>query len=323
MANENLAKVLQFRDATRTQAKACIVIEGLSGKGKSGLALLMGYMLADKDWTKEFAVDTENKSLDLYTGLRLNTGETVAPFKKVDLLPSHGYAPSNYLLCKENAINAGAKVIINDSITHMWQMAGGVLQQVTALEQANKNVNKYTAWGQKAIIEEKNAIYDVVRDSRIHVISTVRIKEKHEVVKDADGKTAIQSLGEQEIFMPDFKYEPDLVLRMVSPGSAKGTPPAAEVIKTRYAIFEVGETYSFTEDLLGQLKAYLEEGADPAELLEAQRLELVKVANEILNSNPSKATMFPILKKDFGLEDMKLADMTLDQVRMILGILVN
>ena len=34
-----------FRDATRTQAKASILIEGLSGSGKSGLALLLGYQV--------------------------------------------------------------------------------------------------------------------------------------------------------------------------------------------------------------------------------------------------------------------------------------
>ena len=323
MANQQLAKVLQFRDATRTQAKACIVIEGLSGSGKTGLALLIGKVLADDTWSKVFATDTENKSMDLYTGLRLHTGETVTPFKKLDLLPSHGYAPTNYLICKENAINAGAKAFINDSITHMWQMEGGVLQRVSEIEKATKGVNKYTAWGTDEIVAEKNAIYSVVRDSRIHVISTVRIKEKHEVTKDADGKTVIQSLGEQELFMPDFKYEPDLVLRMVQPGSAKGTPPAATVIKTRYAIFEVNETYSFTNELLQQLKAYLAEGADPAELLERQRQELIAATTDILNSDPSKATMFPILKEQQGVKDIALVDLSLEKLRTLIGILLS
>ena len=322
MANQDLAKVLQHRDATRTQAKACIVIEGLSGTGKSGLALTIGHALAGGDWKKVFATDTENKSLDLFTGIRLHNGELVTPFKKLDLLPSHGYAPTNYLICKENAINAKGLVCINDSITHMWQMAGGILQRVSALEAANRNVNKFTAWGTNEIIEEKNAVYDVVRDSRIHVISTVRIKEKHEMAKDGD-KTVIKSLGEQQIFMPDFKYEPDLVLRMVKPGSGKGTPPVAEIIKSRYVIFEAGETYSFTDELIQQLKSYLKDGADPAVLMEQQRLELIQATTEILNSNPSKATMFPILKEQLGLKDTPLVDLPLDKVRTLLGILIN
>ena len=321
MANQDMSKLLQFRDATRTQAKACILIEGLPGHGKSGLALAIGKILAGGDWKKVFAVDTENKSLDLFEGLQLHTGDKITPFKKLDLLPHHGYAPTNYLTCKENAIRAGAEAMINDSITHMWQAEGGVLQRVSEIQR--KGGNQYTAWGDTTVVEEKNSIVKVVRDARIHIISTVRIKEKHEIVKDAEGKSSVKSLGEQEIFMPDFKYEPDLVLRMVSPGLSNGTAPVAEVIKSRYAIYAVGEEYSFTESLINQLKEYLEEGADPAELMEKQRIELIQTTKEILDSNPSKQTMFPILKEQLGFKDVPLTDLTLDTIRTLLGILIN
>ena len=89
MANENV--IPQWRDAVRQQAKASIVIEGLSGTGKSGLALAMANILSDKDWDAVFAVDTENKSLDLFQGLTLHFGETIPTFKKLDLLPLNGY----------------------------------------------------------------------------------------------------------------------------------------------------------------------------------------------------------------------------------------
>ena len=61
MANQSLNGVLSFRDATRQQAKASILIEGLSGRGKSGLALLLGHALAGKDWSKVYAVDIERR----------------------------------------------------------------------------------------------------------------------------------------------------------------------------------------------------------------------------------------------------------------------
>lgn len=317
-----LQDVLNFRDATRTAAKASIVIQGLSGTGKSGLALVLAHALADKDWQKVFAVDTENRSLDLFEGLQAHTGDKIAPFKKLDLLASYGYAPTNYLICKENAINAGAEVIINDSITHMWTMKGGVLDRVTALEKANRSVNKFSAWGTDEIIDEKQAIYDVARDSRIHIISTIRVKEKHEMVT-IDGKTKVQSLGEQQIFMPDFKYEPDLVLSMVRPGDSMGTPPAAEVIKSRYNILQQGATYSFTPELIRQIVEYLKEGTDPAELQEQQRLDYVEAISNILDTDLSKQTMFPVLKEQIGVKDTKLADLPLDKVRTLLGMLIN
>ena len=257
MANSSLSGVLNFRDATRQQAKASILIEGLSGRGKSGLALLLGYALSGKDWTKIFAVDTENKSLDLFEGINMSNGAKCEPFKKVDLLPAHGFAPSNYLLCKENAIAAGGEVIINDSITHMWQQEGGVLDLVSNIQMKDsKRYNNYTAWGAPEVKAEKQAIYNVVRDSRIHVISTVRVKEKFEINSDH----TLTSLGEQEQQMPDLKYEPDLVLHMLKAGAMNGTPPTAKVIKSRYAILQEGEVYQFTDAIIDSLIDYLHKG---------------------------------------------------------------
>lgn len=318
MANNNLNSVLQHRDATRMQSKACILIEGLSGSGKSGLALLLGYYFAKQDWQKVFSTDTENKSQDLFEGLRMSTGVKCEPFKKVDLLASYGYAPSNYLICKENAKKAGALVCINDSISHMWQMKGGVLSRVTAIEKENSKVNKFSAWGTPEILEEKDAIYDVTRDSAIHIISTVRLKEKFEQV---DGK--IKSLGEQQIFMPDFKFEPDLVLRMVQAGTTLGGAPVAEVTKSRYDTLVEGETYAFTESLILQLVEYLEQGTDPAILQEKQRVDYIAAITEILNTNVSKQTMFPILKDQIGCKDLSLTDLPLIKVRTLLGMLIN
>ena len=69
-----------WHNAQRMQSKASIVIEGLSGTGKSGLALLIARALADS-WDKVFAVDTENRSLDLFEGLTLSDGTACEPFK--------------------------------------------------------------------------------------------------------------------------------------------------------------------------------------------------------------------------------------------------
>lgn len=319
MANSNLSGVLSFRDATRQQAKASILIEGLTGRGKSGLALLLGYALSGKDWTKIYAVDTENKSLDLFEGLTLSTGNKCAPFKKVDLLPAHGYAPTNYLLCKENAIKAGGTVVINDSITHMWQQEGGVLDLVAQVQQKDsKRYNNYTAWGAPEVKTEKQAIYSVIRDSRIHVISTVRVKEKFEINADH----TLTSLGEQEQQMPDLKYEPDLVLHMLKAGAANGTAPTVKVIKSRYAVLQEGEVYQFTDAIIQSLVDYLKEGTDPAELLEKQRQDYIATIKKILDEDVSKQTMFPILKEQQGHKDTKLTDLPLDVLQTLLGILL-
>lgn len=308
-----------FRDATRAQAKASILIEGLSGKGKSGLALLIAYALTN-DWSKVYALDTENKSLDLFQGVNSSLGVPYGTFKKFDLTPytPGAYAPSNYLGARDAAIAAGAEAFINDSLTHMWTMTGGVLDLVTAA-QANMR-NQAAAWGDEKVVEEKQKIYATARDSRIHVISTVRIKEKIGMESE-DGKTKVVSLGDQQIMMPDFKYEPDLVLRMVHAGNQNGTPPRARVIKSRYAIFADDTEYDFTEALLKDLVKYLGEGVDPAELLERQRLEIIAEITQLLDADVSKKTMFPMLKEQQGVKDVRLKDMELPVLRTLLGIL--
>ena len=76
--------VNKFRKVERQKVKASIMIEGLQGTGKSGLALAIAKVLS-KDWSKIYAIDTENQSLDLFDGIKLSTGEEVKDFNKVDL----------------------------------------------------------------------------------------------------------------------------------------------------------------------------------------------------------------------------------------------
>lgn len=322
MANKNMASVLEFRDSTRQQAKASILIEGLSGRGKSGLALLLAHALAGNDWNKVYATDTENKSLDLFDGLQMSSGVACTKFKKVDLLPAHGYSPTNYLLCKDNAVKAGALAYINDSITHMWQQQGGVLDLVAKAQSNNTRLNNYTAWGTDEVKVEKQAIYATIRDARIHVISTVRVKEKFEMVPGTSGKMELNSLGEQEMQMPDLKYEPDLVLQAIKPGAMNGTPPRAKVIKSRYAVLQEGETYEFNPTIVQTLVDYLNSGTDPKELLEKQRVNYVQTIQDILDKDASKRTMFPMLKEQQGHKETKLTDMPLDVLQTLLGILL-
>ena len=319
--NDPMDEVLKYRDSTRQQAKASILIEGLTGKGKSGLALLLAKAFA-KDLQKVYAVDTENKSLDLFEGIRFSDGTLCTPFKKVDLLSNLGYSPTKYLKCKENAIASGGLAFIADSITHMWQREGGVLDLVEAVKKASTNSNQWAAWGDPNIVKEKQAIYNTVRDSRIHVICTVRVKEKHEMVTNSDGSKTLQSLGEQELQMPDLKYEPDLVLRMVKAGNTRGDAPIAMVIKSRYVILEEGIEYSFTDPLIASIVEYLEQGTDPAELLERQRQDYIATITGVLDKDVGKKTLFPVLKEQQGFKDTKLTDLPLDVLQTLLGIML-
>lgn len=297
-----------FRKATRQKSKASIMIEGLQGSGKSGLALLIARALVD-DWDKVYAIDTENKSLDLFEGIKMNTGEVFGEFNKVDLTVEDGYAPTNYLALRDAAIKEGAEVVVMDSISHMWNRKGGLLDSVA--EAQASGLDNYRSWGTDKNRKEKESLTDIVRCSEAHMITTVRVKEKFGMEFDeTKGKSKVVSLGEQQIQQDGLKYEPDLVLRMINPGNMDGTNPRVLVIKSRYAIFVKDMEYDITSELLGQLRAYLDEGEDPEKILEAQRQGVIEQVKAYCNTSARKS-VWKSLKESSGftgkLEEMPLA----------------
>ena len=307
--------IFQFNTAKRQKAKASIVIEGLSGSGKSGLALLIGEALAS-DPSKVYAVDTENKSLNLYDGIRSSSGTDFGGFQVFDFTPEIGFKPSNYLAAREAAVSAGAEVLIQDSISHAWAYKGGVLDMVSELKQSNQRYQRdsYAAWGDEAVVKEKNMLNQMIRDARVHVISTVRVKERLEYDRDAAGRASLVSLGETQIMQADLKYEPDLVLTTLEPGTVTETTvkyPKVKITKSRYPIFEVGQIYEMTPELINQLKVYLEEGADPQALLDQQKAEYVRGVGEWLDAHQKMVPIWNQLKKDAGYENVKLTELPL------------
>lgn len=315
--------LFQFQEATREQSKASILIEGLSGKGKSGLALLLGYYLAGEDWTKVFDIDTENNSVNLFAGINSSAGVPFGQFKHGNFTPDMKYKPTNYLEFKEAALAAGADVVINDSISHAWSYEGGILDRIAELKKQNKRYEKdsYAVWGDDEIMDEKQKLFQLFRDHRCHMIATVRVKEKMEYqFNESKGKNEMVSLGEQEIMQADVKYEPDLVLHMVEPGRAYGDKvvhPKARIVKSRYVIFQEGEVYEFSPSLCKDLVAYLNEGTSPAEIMEKQRQEYIANITEFLDTHQSKVNVWNVIKEDAGHKDTPLAELPLDVIKTL------
>lgn len=309
--------IFKFEDAERLQCRASIMIEGLPGKGKSGLALMLGFYLAGGDWTKVFDIDTENKSVNLFRDIPFTTGGTVGRFKVGQLTEDVGYKPSNYLAYRKVATQMGAVVVIEDSISHAWQYKGGLLDMVNEAKEKTKNkADKYAAWGDETVMAEKNKLLSMIRDPEVHVITTVRVKEKLDY-EEVEGKKKLVSLGDQQIMQADLKYEPDLVLSMIRPGHGNNQYPKVMCTKTRYAIFEQDQEYEITPELCLQLKAYLEEGADPAVLLEQQRQEYITAIAAHLDAHPNKRAIWGVMKDDSGYTDMKLADIPLVGIKKL------
>jgi hypothetical protein len=316
--------IFTTKKVQRKQAKASIAIDGLPGSGKSGLALMLGKALANNDWTKVAAIDTESSSLNLFDGITANDGELFENFQIGDFTPDIGYKPSHYEAFKEAAIEGGADVVIFDSLTHAWMARGGVLD---ILNKVKKTTNdSYAAWGDPEVVREKTLLLELLRDSRVHTISTVRVKEKMEYIEGESGKRKLSSLGDQQIMQADMKYEPDLVLSMISPGKNRSgliKHPVAIVDKSRYAIFDEEQEYEFTPQLCEQLREYLNEGTSPEELLAQQHKEFVENVTAYLDANQNKVNIWKLVKEQNGFEDTKLADIPLPDLKTMFTQLIT
>lgn len=298
----------KFRKATRQKVKACIMIEGLAGTGKSGLALAIAHALANKEWDKVFAIDAENQSLDLFEQHKLHTGEPVGAFNKADIDAVQGYAPSKYDTLRQEAIEAGAEVLIIDSMSHMWNREGGLLDRVSALSKSASG-RDFNAWQTPEIVKEKTLIFDLLRSNKVHTISTVRNKEKFSMERnDTTNKNEVVSLGEQQVQQEGLKYEPDLVLRMESAGTDGGQAPKAKVLKSRYTPFKLDETYEFNQATLDVLVDYLSKGVDPQVLEDKQKEELIKEIKDFGRSSKMNMSLWKATKKDAGHEETSIED---------------
>ena len=314
--------------AERVKLKASILVDALSGNGKSGFALQAAYYLGGEDFNKIGAVDTENNSLPLYLGKKMPDGTVYESFIYYPLDKYTGFTPSNYLACRQDAVhNQGCTAFINDSLSHAWNGKDGVLDLVSQANAAQKTYAKnFTGWNDPTVIEEKTNLIEMVRSRDCHVISTGRVKKEYaieSVVDENTGrvKTNIEAKGLGIIQEATLEYEPDLVVRLIQPGS-ETSYPIGEITKTRYDLFKKGETYEFTPKVWRDLKAWLEEGADADKIFEEQRQDYIKDCKELLDQNPMKRPIWQVKKEDLGYKDIKLDDLPLDALKLLYATII-
>lgn len=313
----------KVRNAVRMKKKASIMLEGLSGRGKTGLALALAYYLSGKNWEKVGFIDTENGSAELFIGLKLFTEDTVGSFKYIPLMEEDGYSPENYKACIDALIREGCTSIVIDSMTHAWSRTGGILDTVSDLEENNKSVNKFNAWGQKKVVNNQNILLEMIRNDKVHLITTVRTKEKFSVETGADGKTKIVSLGEQQIMKDGIKFEPDLVLTMLAPSSDK-KGALVRVAKTRYPMWVLDGEYELSVELIEQTRKHLEEGADPYELIKEQEEMYRKKITDVCGENQGKRIMLNNFKQQIGLDPKtKISNIGLKELKLLYKLLTD
>lgn len=163
---------MTFTKATRKRSKLRLAVAGPSGAGKTTAALRIATGLGGRT----AVIDTERGSASLYS--------TDFEFDVLELDPP--YTPERFIEAIDAAEAAGYGNVIVDSATHVWDGAGGILEDNEKLAVAKYRGNTWSAWSEST--PRYRAFIDRLLQSRMHVIICMR--SKTETVQTADKKVA-------------------------------------------------------------------------------------------------------------------------------------
>ena len=191
-----------FRQATRSQSKLRMTIDGPAGSGKTFTALRFGHALGGRI----AYIDTERGSASKYAG----ESPDGIPWD-FDVVELTSFSPERYTEMIQMAGKMGYNVLIIDSLSHAWEGEGGALALKDQVSKGRDN--DYTAW--RKITPIHNRMIDAILQSPCHVITTMR--SRMEYVQDTNeyGKVVgIRKVGLAPIQRPGMEYEFDLVCDM-------------------------------------------------------------------------------------------------------------
>lgn len=242
---------IQIRKAERKKAKLRLGLGAPSGAGKTMGALLLAFGITG-DWSKIGLIDTENGSGELYVGQKVNTPEgevVIGEYLYCRIEPD--YEVSKYINAQKAMEQAGAECIIQDSISHAWAGAGGLLDKQGKI--ADKTGNSYTAW--RNITPEHNLLVETMLASPAHIIATMRSKQEYVLETNEKGKQAPKKIGMAPVQREGMEYEFTVMLDI----DMKHTASAS---KDRTSIFD-GKFFKISPKTGQQLKEWLELGKEP------------------------------------------------------------
>lgn len=214
-----------FRPAVREQTALLLGIAGCSGSGKtlSALRLARGILGGDDGI---FVVDTEaNRALHYACAPGEDPGPFLFKFQHCAMSPP--FSPDAYREVLGEAVNAGARVVIVDSMSHLHEGEGGVLemheaelQRMAGNDYGKRERMKFAAWISPKAANGK--LVNWILQQKCNFIFCFRAKDKMKLIKNAQGKMEPVQLGWTPICSDRFEYEMTSLLML--PPTARGVP---------------------------------------------------------------------------------------------------
>lgn len=242
---------LQLRTAQRKKVRLKIGISAPSGAGKTLSSLLFAYGIIkgehndwddEKIWSKIVVIDSENGSGEIYSNYRVKGTEYNIGLYNVITI-SAPFTVDKYIEAIELAKKAEMEVCIIDSMTHLWNGVGSLLEKQGNI--AQRTGNSYTAW--RNITPEFNKFVDELLQVDMHVIATMRAKTEYVQEKGTDGKTTIRKVGMAPVFRDGIEYEFSLFMDIDVDHQAHVTKDRTGVLDDEYFVVTPKEGIKISE----------------------------------------------------------------------------
>jgi len=233
-----------FKQATKDQLKLRLAQMGVSGSGKTFTSLVIASGLGKNI----YMIDTERGKSRLYSDL--------FDFQVVDYREHFGknFDPRNFVTLIKVAEDAGADVIISDSLSHAWD---GTLELKDNMSKRNGS-DSFTAW--RDVNPIFNELIDAIIGSPAHMICNLRQKQDYAMGKsESTGKNKVDKLGMAPVFRDGVEYEFDVVADMDVENNWI-------VTKTRYSPLQGRVINRPTKELAEELLSWLNDGTKIVDL---------------------------------------------------------
>lgn len=233
---------MQLQKAERKQVKLRLNISSPSGFGKTYGALQIAYGLTSS-WETICIIDAENRSASLYSHL--------GNFNTIPLTPP--FTTERYIQAIKICEEAGMEVIIIDSISHVWNGEGGLLEYQNSLG------GRYQDWAKATPLYQK--WLNTILQSKCHIITTTRKKQAYNLVTD-NNKTKVEKAGLEDEIRNGYDYEMTLALEIIN------DKHMAKASKDRTQLFMDKPEFLITVNTGVQIKEWCNRGK--ADQLDAQ-----------------------------------------------------
>lgn len=252
--------------AKREKVKLMVGLTGPSGSGKTLSSLKLAYGITG-DWKKIALADTENGSALYYAG------EATGPWEHINFSSDikNGYHPDNWVKLVEFVEkDSNIDVLILDSISHEWEGVGGCLDWHTSLG------GRFQDWAK--ITPVHRAFIDKIRESRLHIIATMRSKTDYALEQNEKGRASVKKVGMKSTQREGTDYEFGIIFDVEINHYATAT-------KDRTGLFAKRHPFIIDSETGRELKEWAASGAErvkeetPVILYEAtndQKIALMK-----------------------------------------------